>query len=727
MASALHANLQRLVRAVDHAGACLAIALLAAAALIGSVDRAIGQSPGAASIAVTEHVRVELLAERNVVVAGERVTIALRQTIQPGWHTYWRNPGDSGLPTQLTWVAPVGLQAGAIEWPTPSRFPVGPLVNYGYANSVVLLATVTVPADSKSGASLDLTVDAAWLVCAEICIPEESRLSLSMQIGPRNAPSAAASAIEKARLALPQPSPWPARLALDRTRMAMQIDVAGLDMATLRDAYFFADDPGAVDHAAPQRVAVNSSAIVLDLAPGEARRGKAVTPLSGILALSLRTEAGDVTRAFALTAAPGSISATAVTALSAAGDALPIWQVVAFALLGGLILNFMPCVFPVLSMKAVAIIARARSDRRAAIQDGLAYLAGVLVCFAAIAATLLALRASGAELGWGFQFQSPIFVTLLAYVMLAVGLSLSGLFLIDAPALTNLGQARTRDAGSLGTFMTGLLAVVVATPCTAPFMGAALGVALGAEPLVMVAILFALGIGFAAPFVAVTLIPGIARLLPRPGAWMERLKQALAFPMYATAAWLVWVTSQQTSTDGFALVLGGCVIVGLAGWLYGQQQRAGSKFLAIASGASLVLALALAIGVTEAPVTRASTAQSPNMLGAETFTSERLQTLRGDGRTIFINMTAAWCITCLLNERATLASDAVRQAFERQHVVYLKGDWTQRDAAITQFLRSFQRSGVPLYVVYPGDGGTPIVLPQILTERAVLAAIDVPG
>ncbi len=383
----------------------------------------------------------------------------------------------------------------------------------------------------------------------------------------------------------------------------------------------------------------------------------------------------------------------------------------------------MPCVFPVLSMKAFALVAQQRSNRRARLGDAIAYLAGVLACFAVIAAVLLALRASGAELGWGFQFQSPIFVTLLAYVMLAVGLSLSGVFLIDAYAVANLGQAHSRDAGRLGAFMTGLLAVIVATPCTAPFMGAALGVALSAEPSTMVAILFALGAGFALPLVAVSFIPGIARLLPQPGAWMERLKQALAFPMYATAAWLVWVTSQQTSADGFARVLAGLILVAFAGWLHGATQPSGRRWRTLAAATSLALAIGFASGITESSGTRVDATSASQPLGAESFSAERLAALRGEGRIVFVNMTAAWCISCLFNERSTLATDTERKAFELRRVAYLKGDWTQRDPVITQFLRSFQRSGVPLYVAYPADGGSPIVLPQILTETAVLAAI----
>ena len=363
------------------------------------------------------------------------------------------------------------------------------------------------------------------------------------------------------------------------------------------------------------------------------------------------------------------------------------------------------------------------SARRARRAEGIAYLSGVLVCFGAIAATLLGLRASGAELGWGFQFQSPIFVTLLAFVMLAVGLNLSGVFAVEAHAIANLGLARSRNSGMLGAFMTGLLAVIVATPCTAPFMGAALGVALSAAPSTMVAILFALGAGFALPFVAVTFIPGIARALPRPGAWMERLKQFLAFPMYATAAWLVWVASQQTSAEGFALVLGGLILVAFAGWLYGLTQPTGGSWRGVVTGLSLALAIGMAIGITESSSQRVDAAAAKHPLGAEAYSAERLAALRGEGRIVFVNMTAAWCITCLFNERSTLAAETVRTAFAARHVAYLKGDWTQRDAAITNFLRSFQRSGVPLYVAYPGDGGPPIVLPQILTEAAVLTAI----
>jgi thiol:disulfide interchange protein DsbD len=390
-------------------------------------------------------------------------------------------------------------------------------------------------------------------------------------------------------------------------------------------------------------------------------------------------------------------------------------QILVFAFLGGLILNLMPCVFPILAMKAVALAKHAGRGKGHA----LSYTAGVLVTFVALAGALLAARAAGTAAGWGFQFSSPVFVAAMAWLLFGVGLNLSGVFEVGA-GLTGTGSGLADRHGIAGSFFTGLLAVLVATPCTAPFMGVAVAAGLAAPPLVTVLVFAVMGLGLAAPYVALASLPSLARLMPRPGRWMEVLKQALAFPMYGAAAWLVWVISQEAGPGGVLGAVAGLVLIGFAGWVFGVTQAAAvqpRRFGQTMATVAILAALAVLSGITSAPM------GASNDASAEAFTPARLASLRAAGKPVFVNMTAAWCVTCLVNERVAISTDAVRKAFAADDVAYLKGDWTRQDPAITAFLRENGRDGVPLYVFFPAGGGQPEVLPQILTEGEVLGML----
>ncbi len=378
----------------------------------------------------------------------------------------------------------------------------------------------------------------------------------------------------------------------------------------------------------------------------------------------------------------------------------------------------MPCVFPVLAMKAVALARLSGRERGAVRGHAVSYTAGVLAAFAGLAALLLVLRAAGSAAGWGFQFQSPVFVAVMAWVLFAVGLNLSGVYEVGG-RLAGTGQDLAGRSGHAGSFFTGLLAVLVATPCTAPFMGAAIAAALAAPPAATLAVFFAMGLGLAAPYALLAVVPGLARLLPRPGAWMDVLKSALAFPMYAAAAWLVWVISLQAGPDGVLAVVAGLVLLGAAAWAFGLAQRSGRRLGYAVAAIAAALALAVLPGLGNAAAPAAATAAA----GVEPFTPARLATLRAEGRPVFVNMTAAWCVTCLVNEKVALSPAAVRQAFAERGVTYLKGDWTRGDPAVSAFLRDHARDGVPLYVMYPTGQGAPVVLPQILTEAEMLSQL----
>jgi thiol:disulfide interchange protein DsbD len=474
------------------------------------------------------------------------------------------------------------------------------------------------------------------------------------------------------------------------------------------DAAFIPDRPGQIEDDAAQPLSVRDGGFTLALKP--AADFKASGPLSGILTVRDRT---------------GQLTDVAVTAQSgqAPGPMTPLSRILAFAFLGGMILNLMPCVFPILAMKAVAL---AHSTQRGWHRGhAMSYTAGVLTTFVGLAGVLLAARAAGVAAGWGFQFSSPVFVAAIAWLLFAVGLNLSGVFQVGA-GLTGAGTSLANRNGHLGSFFTGLLAVLVATPCTAPFMGVAIAAGLAAPAPVTMLVFAVMGLGLAAPYVALAWLPGLRRIMPRAGRWMEVFKQALAFPMYGAAAWLVWVVSQEAGPAGVLVTMTGLVLLGFAAWAFGASQAAETgvrRFGQAAAAVALLIAATILPGVGTSPA-----AAGPGLAatdGAEAFSAEKLAALRAQGRPVFVDMTAAWCVTCLVNERVAIRTDTVRQAFAIKGVTYLKGDWTRQDPAITAFLQENGRDGVPLYVYYPGGGGQPEVLPQILTETTVLRTIGV--
>jgi DsbC/DsbD-like thiol-disulfide interchange protein/cytochrome c biogenesis protein CcdA len=686
---------------------------------------------------ISPQARIELLSARAEIAPGERFWVGLRQVLAPGWHTYWENPGDSGLPATLTWRLPSGAIAGPTLWPVPTRQTFGGLMNYGHAGDVILLTELVAPTELAPGDRFAIGLAAQWLVCAEICIPEEASFALDVPVG-RSVDAPAAPRLMTAVAALPPPAPWPARFARDGDRLLLHLEMAGIPLDRIGDAYFFPRTPALLDHAAPQAFTTATGALILALplagtAPALPDRLEGVLVLRGSGAMAgPGTGAGAGTRdapwpgdGFTVAAGHGAVAAPPGWRAPPPGTpALTLWEALLFAMLGGAILNLMPCVFPILSMKALALLDLPAEDRAARRRDGVFYGVGVFASFAAIAALLAALRAGGAELGWGFQLQSPVFVAVMANVMLAVGLNLSGVFAVRMPALATPRVAQR--GGRLAACLTGALAVVVATPCTAPFMGAALGLALTAPPWTMGAVILALGIGFAAPVLILTLLPASGRYLPRPGPWLIQFRALLAFPVYATAAWLIWVLSQQTDPAGFALALGSLVAAGLAAWATGLGSAGPRLWPWILAVTAAIASISLAVGIAKLPETRSSGGAETATLATDaiSFTPARLAGLRAEGRPVFVNMTAAWCITCLVNEANVLAAPAIRNALAAGGVVMLKGDWTRGDPDITAYLRSHGRSGVPLYVFYPSGSGAPEILPQILTEsllRNVLA------
>lgn len=682
-----------------------------ALALAVGLSSATLAAPVVSDNVATDNVATRLVLETNGVAPGQTIWVSVDQKIREHWHTYWLNPGDTGIATTIAWTLPDGWKAGDIVWPAPERFPIGPLVNFGYKDRSQLLVPVTAPVDAVPGNSVTLAARVDYLVCEEICIPESADLTMVVPVMADTAAEPELLAqFAAARAALPVPSPYKAVLYPGEKTHQLTLAAPGLDQGRLGDVFFFPHNYKLAASGGAQKMRLDASGLTLTLTAGGALPPG---PATGVLTFT-ETLDGQPPLRHAL-----SIQAD-IGAPSSGGGETSLALALLLALAGGMILNLMPCVFPVLSMKALALMSHGAADAR---HHGLAYTAGVLACFAAVAGALIALRAGGAAIGWGFQLQDPVVVAILAYVMLLLGLSLSGLFTLGGSVM-GVGQGLASRDGLAGSFFTGVLATIVATPCTAPFMGTALGFAITQPWPLALAVFLALGLGMALPFLALSWSPGLLRRLPRPGLWMERVKQALAFPLYASAAWLVWVLSIQAGPDALALVLAAMLLLSFAAWIYGQTRLSGGGMRALGSGFAL---LALAAGIGGALTLRTAAplaAEDAAAKNYEPFSQARLAELTASGKPVFVNFTAAWCVTCLVNERTSLSGEAVKSAMAAKGVTYLKADWTNRDGDIARILESHGRSGVPLYLLYRPGQAKPDLLPQILTEGIILDALS---
>ncbi len=716
--------------------AVLLFALSLFAATGPAMAQGISRAPAMATPGPQSTVRItaELVPMSAWAAPGSTAIVAVRQQIEPGWHTYWRNPGDSGGPTTLDWTLPAGVQAGEIVWPLPERQRLATLMNYGYSGEVFLPVPIEIPVDARPGSTLALTVQALFLVCSdEMCVPDELTLRLDLPV--RDGPAALAThgaAIQSVIETAPRPAPIEARVALSGQTLVLSAAGGPLAGVDLERAWFFPFEGGIIDHPAIQPGQRGPAGVTLNLAIGGQLRAPGLTgPIGGVLA----TDDG----AWEITATPGpalpgttgngALDTSERTAGGSATSITGFLQAALFALLGGLILNLMPCVFPILAMKAASLAGSAH-DRAEARRDGLAFLAGVLVTFLVLAGVLLAIRAGGQAIGWGFQLQSPGVIAALALLMLAVALNLSGVFQIGAGLQSAGAGSASRLPGGVGAFFTGMLAVVVAAPCTAPFMAFALGAALLMPAPMALAVFLMLGLGLALPYVIVSLSPGLLKRMPRPGPWMDRLKGLLAFPMYGAALWLVWVFARQTGAEALALLFAAALTLALGLWLFGQRQseRAQDRrgiVHGIAAGVAVIGAIALMLGAIRLPLPEpGATSASTSALPSQPWSVEAVAAAQGQGRPVLVNFTADWCVTCKINERTSLATARTARAMTEANAVYLVGDWTRRDDAITRELERHGRSGVPLYLFYAPGASEPRILPQLLTEGVVLEALE---
>ena len=711
-------NFQRFVSAIFLIAAC---ALATSASAQNGLLKTVSHSP----VVSTEQVRAELLAwAPEGVEAGKPVWLGLQLAHQPDWHTYWKNSGDSGLPTMLEWQLPDGITAGDIAWPTPKKIPIGTLANYGYEHTVLLPVPLTV-APGFNAQQLDITLKAAWLVCRKECIPQEGEFTLSLPV--RGSTAASGQAFEAAFEAAPKAlATGSSQLEVNGT--ALKVSLAGLPAALQGQTLaLFPETSGVIEPAGAWQQAWQGAVWTAQL-PLSGQRTESPASMPLVVAYNnaaYRIDApvkGDWPTAAsvavvspALAAALKANSAATPAAPPAAPSSISLLAALLGALLGGMILNLMPCVFPVLAIKVVGFVNEKSQATR--LTSGLAYSAGVVLSFLALGALLLGLRAAGDQLGWGFQLQSPAVVAALAALFTLLGLNLAGLFEFGTLLPSRAMNLQSKNPG-VNAFLSGVLATAIASPCTAPFMGASLGYAVGLPALQALAVFGAIGVGMALPYLALSALPGLARALPRPGAWMVTFKQLMAFPMFATVAWLVWVLGQQSGIDGAGALLALLVLLSLAVWALGLNGT-GRRGIAAFSIALFALGIwAIGPNIIKPALTPATAAASR----WQDWQPGQVAQLTAQGQSVFVDFTAAWCVTCQYNKKTTLANADVLADMNAKNVALLRADWTRRDPAVTQALAELGRSGVPVYVIYK-PGRTPVVLSEILSVRDVRAEL----
>jgi len=663
-----------------------------------------------------QHLTVELVSLANSIQPGHDAAVGLHFTLDKGWHVYWLNAGDSGEPPSIRWTLPAGITAGAMQFPAPRRLPLGPLMDFGYEDEVLFPIMLSAASTVQVPSTAQLTARVNWLVCREVCIPGKADLALPLQVSAQAGPVDPARQVlfDHFRSLLPQPLPASSKAVFAPTPAGFALAITGHSAA---GAQFFPLDQSQIENAAPQPVTPVDGGVEIAIKKDENLH----TPLSQLNGVVLLADG----TAYEVHAPAGSLPAAAAAA--PAGGLVRILRFLSLAFLGGIILNLMPCVFPVLFIKGLSLMEASRHPQSRVRAHGLVYALGILVSFWAVVALLLGLRAGGRQLGWGFQFQSPGFVAVMALLLFFLGLSLAGMFEIGL-TVTNTGSSLASRHGYAGSFFTGVLAMVVATPCTAPFMGAAIGFALAQSALVAFAVFTALALGLAAPYLLLTFYPVWTRYLPRPGAWMEVLKQATAAPIFATVIWLVWLFASSAGIDALTALLAAFLLLAIAGWILGRwpARRVPSVFAI----SVIVLAIATPLyALWKFPAADANTATNTahgvpaSQAGWQPYTRAAIEQYRSQGHPVFVDFTARWCLSCQVNERVVLNRADVRRRLKDSGIVLVRADWTRHDESIGSALSELGRSGVPTYVFYvPGQPA--LILPEVLTPGIVFDALD---
>ena len=676
------------------------------------------------------HVELELLSNGSAIAPNDTIDVALHFTIDPEWHLYWTNPGDAGLPPKIKWNLPSGFIASDLSFPIPERISAGPLVSFGYTHELVLMGKLVAPQQLPAGNSVSLGGKVDWLVCKSECIPGEATVTLTLPVAKTRSLSNRVNQVlfQSTQDRLPVlDTHFLVRGEDDGQRIRLHFAGVTLDSAVDHDVFFYPSRKGVIENASPQTLTRDTNGYTLELTRSQMFLDT-LKELSGILAVTDGDSANAQTIGYQVS--PKITTVPPTPSVVMAGTSTSLLRALLYAFLGGLILNLMPCVLPVLSLKVLGLLQHNSEQRRSTLIHNLLYTLGVLGAFWGLASLLLILRAGGNALGWGFQLQSPAIVAILACFMFLVALNFLGVFEVGT-MLTGVGGS-SRRAGLVGSFVSGITATVVATPCTAPFMGTALGYSLTQPVLVSLGIFTSLGLGMAAPFVILTSIPGLTRFLPRPGRWMETLKHSLGFLLAASVIWLVWVFGQQTGATGILLLLIALLITSVCAWAYGRwgTLHAATATRVIVRSVTFVVLVTLVTTVVflsssmSSPQIPSSISTSPDP-SWEPFSSQRVEQVRAAGKPLLIDFTASWCLSCKVNELVALNSADVQDRLKSLGIVTMKADWTNRDEEITAALAKFGRNSVPLYVLYSGhQNAVPILLPELLTPKIVLKALD---
>ena len=670
-------------------------------------------SPALASQSVpvdTGKVTASLVSSHDSVAPGQEFYIALRTVLDDHWHTYWRNPGDSGEPVQINWELPESVTAGEINWPLPRAIATGPIINYGFEGAPLFPVKFTVSADAEPGSVMTVRSNFYYLVCKDVCIPEQGSASLPIAIGEPAEDTRWKSEIEAALAATPKRGP--VQGAIKKSDGIIDISFTDLPEGDFSKAYFFPYDQGIIGHSDPQAITRGKEGLQLTTTPDYIWDDATPKTFDGVLTYQ---QNGQLKGTEVSLAVGQSLDIGAASAPKASIGGVTLWTAIIGALIGGLILNLMPCVFPVISIKALSIAKSAHGERAKIKREAWLYTAGVIATFMLLALIIIVLKAGGSEIGWGFQLQSPKLVAFLSVLLFVVGLNLLGVFEFGY-SLQNTGSELTQKSGAVGSFFTGALAVVVATPCTAPLMGPAVGYAFTAPVIITLAVFLALAIGFALPFLLIAYVPKLLSWLPKPGPWMVRFKEILAFPMFAAAIAGVWVLAQQSGANGAGIALSAMLAVSLAIWLFKRKAMLGKALGALAVLTAIALPITITATVVSDPI-------AGGKLEAEAWSPARVTELQAQGRPIFVDFTAAWCVTCKVNEKVVLNKAKTQKLFKDTNTAFLIADWTNKDDVIAAELAKYGRAGVPLYLVYSNNSVSPAILPQVLSYDVIKDAI----
>lgn len=705
--------------------------LILFAILIFPVGKASAQEANPAN-----HVQAKLLASRDAAVPGQSFDLMIAQDIDADWHTYWKNPGDSGIPLSYEWDVPEGITFGEYIWSTPKTIRYEGVVDFGYSNNAYITTTVTVPQDFE-GDTLTLTADLNWLVCQEICIPENQQVRLTLPVQAQSEPANEAL-FDKAASMEPVPYQGNATFTEENSTLYLKLAPTPAGFSAAQNARFIPEEWGIIRNGAFLTLSENEGVGLIEI-PRDTRALEEIANYRGVLKYEAngQTIATDITFVAdpameiasdnTIALVDGAPESPQLDAPQSAPANFTFIQAMLYALIGGLILNLMPCVFPILSMKALSFTKLSAKERKEAAKHGIFYTLGVIASMVAFSGLLIALKSAGAQIGWGFQMQNPLLVSVLFCLFFVIGLNFLGMFDVNTSLGNFTNRFSTRN-GFTNDFMTGVLVVLVATPCTAPFMAAALGYALVQPSIVTLSVFVALGFGLALPFLLLALVPALQRHMPKPGHWMVVFKQLLAFPMFIACVWLAWVLTQQTGANGIAAALMAAILISF--FIFVSRLKGG--LILFITGVICLFGFYKSIEIIHMADIAYQDETPVHDADVLLYTPEVLEEALAGDDIVFVNMTAAWCITCKVNERTTIKDADVMAAFEENDVTYIMGDWTRFDANITQYLESFGRSGVPIYVIYKkpdanGARGEPVLLPQILTPDIVLNALENAG